>query len=767
MTVERLGIVYTPIECVDFIIYSIEDILREEFGTSITEENVHFLDPFTGTGTFVTRLLQSGLIKKEDMLRKYKNEIHCNELILLAYYIADVNIEAVFHEIMKPKKYECYDGICLTDTFQLNEHGDNDIFSQLFPENSERLQKQKKAPVRVIASNPPYSVGQKSANDDAQNLKYPKLDKRVSETYAGKTSAINKNSLYDSYIKAFRWASDRIRSLKEGGIVAFISNGAWLDGISQDGMRKCLQEEFTSIYVLNLRGNQRTSGEVSRKEGGKIFGSGARIPVAITFLVKNPKKKTPATIYYHDIGDYLTREQKLKIVHDSRSIKGVSWQQVYPNEKNDWINLRDGVFDTLLPLAPDSKFDIKAKSFFSMNSNGVKTQRDGWSYNSSEHTVKEAAKASIMFYNENVDALVRKEISEPNYNSEKISWTSAVLNDFKNGKKYNYEDCRIETSQYRPFFKQKLLWYDPLVERRYRMPLIYPRNDFENLTICLSGNGTKDFTCLMTNIITDVQFMFNGQCFPLYWFEERKNKQKSLFDDDSEEEYIKRDGITDWILKEVRSRYGGARNITKEMIFYYVYGILHSLDYRERFSADLKKSLPRIPIVENVNDFMDFYMYGKKLADLHLNYEKVEPYSGVTVIGDRKVTVETKRDAVTGGYIEETKDMSDYDYFRIVDKLRFKNKADKATIIYNDKITIENIPEKAYEYVVNGKSAIEWLIERCCVDWDKKSLLKNDINAWSREHHRPRYVLDLLLSVINVSVQTMDIVKLLPKVKFE
>ena len=288
----------------------------------MTNENVHILDPFTGTGTFITRLLQSGIIKKEDMLRKYKNEIHCNEIVLLAYYIADVNIEAVFHDIMKPEHYEMYDGICLTDTFQLNEHGDNDIFSQLFPENSERLKKQKNAPVRVIIGNPPYSIGQKSANDDAKNLNYPQVDSRISTTYARHSTATLGKSLYDSYVKAFRWASDRISQMKEGGIVAYISNGSWLDGNGQDGMRKCLQDEFTSIYVFNLRGNQRTSGELSRKEGGKIFGSGSRTPITITLLVKNPtKKQEKATIYYHDIGDYLTREQKLEIILKSATYR--------------------------------------------------------------------------------------------------------------------------------------------------------------------------------------------------------------------------------------------------------------------------------------------------------------------------------------------------------------------------------------------------------------------------------------------------------------
>lgn len=290
LTVEKLGIVYTPVECVDFIIHSVNDILKAEFNTSLTEQNVHILDPFVGTGTFITRLLQSGLIRPEDMERKYLNEIHCNEIVLLAYYIADVNIESVFHDITSRKTYLPYSGICLTDTFQLAEKKHNELFTEFFQDNSKRVKKQMSTHVRVIVGNPPYSIGQRSANDNAQNLSYPYLDNRVSETYAAESSANLTKSLYDTYVKAFRWASDRIPK-EEGGIVAFISNGAWLDGAGQDGMRRCLEEEFTSIYVLNLRGNQRTSGELSRKEGGKIFGSGSRTPIAITFLVKNPAKK--------------------------------------------------------------------------------------------------------------------------------------------------------------------------------------------------------------------------------------------------------------------------------------------------------------------------------------------------------------------------------------------------------------------------------------------------------------------------------------------
>ena len=735
-TVEKLGIVYTPVECVDFIIHSVEDILQSEFNTSLTNENVHILDPFTGTGTFITRLLQSGLIKKEDMLRKYKNEIHCNEIVLLAYYIADVNIESVFHDIMKPEHYENYDGICLTDTFQLNEHGDNDIFSQLFPENSERLKKQKNAPVRVIIGNPPYSIGQKSANDNAQNLNYPNLEKRIAETYTKYSSAGLSKSTYDSFVKAFRWASDRVEQIKDGGVIAFISNGTWLDGTSNDGMRKCLQDEFTSIYVLNLRGNQRTSGELSRKEGGKIFGSGSRTPITITFLVKNPIKQGKTKINYHDIGDYLTREQKLKLVKDFHSIDKVDWKEILPNDKHDWINLRDDQYDTLIPLIGEIKGE---KAVFMVNGPAIATGRDPWVNNYSINSLSRNVEGMIKTFNDETDNYQEavkdnqqlKVEDFVNSDTTKISWTRALRNYASKGKKLSFNADYLRNILYRPFTKSNLYYSPDLIESPGQCKDIFPA-DKERLIICVNGKGSnKEPSAIITDQYPDYQTQFNCQFFPLYWYEENKNRQKTLFDEETGEDYIRRDGITDWILKEVRSRYG-TREITKEMIFYYVYGLLHSEDYRQRFAADLKKSLPRIPIVERVEDFMDFYQYGKKLAELHLNYENVAPYPGVVVKGDRK----------------DTGAEEDYEYFHIWDKMRFKSKDDKSTIIYNGNITIENIPAKAYEYVVNGKSAIEWIVERYCVSRDKKSL-------------------DLLLSVINVSVQTVDIVKALPKLKFE
>lgn len=291
MMVERLGIVYTPTEVVDYIIHSVDAVLRKEFGRTLSDENLHILDPFTGTGTFITRLLQSGLINPKDLERKYEKEIHANEIVLLAYYIASVNIENVYHDLQpgNPDAYMPYNGICLTDTFQLGEtKSGEDLFSEMFAQNSRRVQEQQKAPLMVIMGNPPYSIGQRSANDNAQNQSYSILEERIEETYAKASNAGLNKSLYDAYIKAFRWSSDRLGN--NDGVIAFVSNGAWLDGNSTDGFRHCLEKEFSTIYVFNLRGNQRTSGELSRKEGGKIFGSGSRTPIAITLLVKKGKK---------------------------------------------------------------------------------------------------------------------------------------------------------------------------------------------------------------------------------------------------------------------------------------------------------------------------------------------------------------------------------------------------------------------------------------------------------------------------------------------
>jgi predicted helicase len=754
LTVEKLGIVYTPVECVDFIIHSVNDLLQQEFHKTLSDEHVHILDPFTGTGTFVTRLLQSGLIRPEDMERKYLQEIHCNEIVLLAYYIADVNIESVYHDLMHPDHYVNYDGICLTDTFQLSEPSHNLNFTEFFQENNERVEKLKHTPVRVIIGNPPYSVGQKSANDNAQNLSYPVTDARLARTYVAKTQATNKNALYDSYIRAFRWASDCIPD-EEGGVVAFISNGAWLDGNTHDGMRRCLEHEFSSIYVLNLRGNARTSGEMRRREGDGVFGEGSRTPIAITFLVKNPAKKgQTAQIYYHDIGDYLSREDKLKKVRTFGSIRKVDWQIITPNDKADWINQRDGVFDSLIPMFPEKKESMNSHSFFVTYSRGLATARDSWCYNSSSTSLESNLRMSIDFYNEQRKKLTKGEISDVVRDATKFSWARGQMNDVRKNTAYDFENGFCYVGLYRPFFKQHGYFSKEMNDMTYKLPTLFPTPDAENLVICVHGiGGSKDFSCLITDSIPDLQVLFNGQCFPYYFYNKKIKQEGTLFDGYGDDGYERHEALTGWILDAVRQRYRGAKNITKEHIFYYVYGLLHSPEYRERFADDLKKSLPRLPIVDRVEDFMALARAGRDLAALHLRYEQVPPAPEVSV-----------RDSAELGSDEYAHYAVEKMSFAKVRDAAGKLQPDKSRIVLNSHITVEGIPARAYDYVVNGKSAIEWLMERYAVTVDKDSLIKNDPNDWAREQHRPRYILDLLLSVINVSLQTMAIVDGLPHI---
>ena len=762
-TVEKLGIVYTPVEVVDFIIRSVGYILQREFGRSLSDENVHILDPFTGTGTFITRLLQSGLISREALERKYGREIHANEIVLMAYYIASVNIENVFHDLMGPdKEYQPFGGICLTDTFQLGEEAsDENLYSEQFPTNSRRVIEQKKRRITVIVGNPPYSIGQKSANDNAQNESYPTLESRIENTYVTQSEAALNKSAYDSYIKAFRWASDRLNE-KEGGVIGFVTNGAWLDANGLDGMRKCLAREFSAIYVFNLRGNQRTSGELSRKEGGKIFGSGSRTPIAITILVKKPKASDEAArIYYHDIGDYLSREDKLRIIRNMSDISNplMQWVTITPNEHGDWLNKRSEQFKLYTPLEPEKKFNLKAKSVFNTYAIGLASNRDTWVYNFSKQAVEKNMAAMIDFYNQQQQAYQKAVKSNPDLSVEnfidtnptKISWTVNLKKDIERKIPHTYKDD-IRYSMYRPFSKQRLYYDKPFIERIGLSPKLFPTPNHRNLVICVSGIGaSKDFSTLITDCIPDLQLQFNGQCFPLYWYDDSTADIADLFSAQQSEmdRYVRRDGVTDWILSTARKQYGS--RVTKEDIFYYVYGILHAPDYRTTFAADLKKSLPRLPLVESPDDFWTFSRAGRSLAELHLGYEHVEPYAGCHTVN----STTSDDDAIN---------------YR-VEKMRFgkldSKTADKRIIHYNAGITIENIPLEAYDYVVNGKSAIEWVMECYAVKTDPASRIENNPNDWCREHDDPKYIYNLLLRIITVSLETMKIVRSLPKLKLE
>lgn len=767
--VEKLGIVYTPVEVVDFIIHSVDDVLQKEFGRRISDENVHIMDPFTGTGTFVTRLLQSGLIDTKDLARKYATELHANEIVLLAYYIAAVNIENAYHDALafgldsKDIAYQSFEGICLTDTFQLGETGAEEaLFSEMFPQNSERVEAQKKAPIQVIMGNPPYSVGQRSANDNAQNQEYPKLDQRIANTYAARTDSTNKNSLYNSYIKAFRWSTDRLDKTN-GGMVAFVTDGGWIDNNSHDGFRKYLEEEFSSIYVFNLRGNARTQGALRQKEAGNVFGSGSRTPISITLLIKQPgnKKEIPATIYYHDIGDYLKREEKLTIVQGFGSVTNpeMPWTTITPDDHGDWLNQRNEGFDEFV-LIGDKKDKSNLGTFFTpIYGRGISTSRDFWCYNSSKEKIESNIRSTIKFYNQQRTEFHRAILVAPNliaknwinYDDTQFSWSANPISDLEKNREFRFHPESIVTGTYRPFFKQWFYYHRDLNERVYLMPKIFSLPYMDNRAIVISGLGAgKGFSTLISNSVSNLHFLDTSQCFPLYYYEKREKSAPTIFDEAGESEYIRRDGITDFILQKARRIYG--ERVSKEDIFYYVYGFLHHPGYRETFANDLKKTLPRLPLVDVPRDFWAFSKAGRALADLHLNYESVAPAEGVTVEGEHleMYRVEKmrfgKKEAIIDGKTKRVDDLS--------------------TIKYNSLVTISNIPARAYEYIVNGKSAIHWIMERYQIKTDKKSGIRNDPNDWAKEVGNDRYILDLLLSIIRVSVETVEIVEGLPEVEF-
>jgi predicted helicase len=748
---ERLGIVYTPVEVVDFIIHSVNHLLTQEFGQTLGSKGVHIIDPFTGTGTFITRLLQSGIISDEELAHKYQREIHANEIVLLAYYIAAINIEAVYHSIAGGE-YLPFGGICLTDTFQLHEK--EDLISRMFVDNSNRRNRQKNLDIRVVIGNPPYSVGQASANDNNQNVAYPDLDERIRKTYAERSKATNKNALYDSYIRAIRWASDRVGN---SGIIGFVTNAGFTEANTADGLRQCLAEEFSSIYVFHLRGNCRTSGEMRRKEKDNIFGLGSRAPVAVSLLVKNPDAQEHGQIFFHDIGDYLTREQKLAKIVEFGSVAGIAaadgWTPITPDVHGDWLRQRDDSFSQFIVMG--DKGGGASNTLFDNYSSGVKTQRDAWCYNSSKNSLATNMESMIEFYNLEIDRL-NSATEYANYDPSKISWSDNLKKDLAKKKRHLFDNKSLNPSIYRPFTKQWLYYNRQFNERVYQMPRIFPDATAENLVICVAGVGSRDFSLLMASKIPCLDNIEKGQCFPLYLYDEPAPEAKpDLFNREGTKagERERRDAITDEGLKYFQAAYP-SEDITKEDIFYYVYGLLHSPDYRERYADNLSKELPRIPCVKKTADFWHFNKAGRALAKLHTEYENIEMYPAT----------------IAGIDLHRHTETQDHSLYR-VEKMRYaktkidgKTRDDKTTLIYNDHITVSNIPPEAYTYIVNGKSALDWVVERQCVKTDKDSGITNDANLWATETmNNPRYHLELFLRVITVSIETMKIVNNLPK----
>lgn len=684
----------------------------------------------------------------------------------------------------------------LTDTFQMTEES-NTLDDEVFYDNTDRVRIQNALPIRVIVGNPPYSVGQTSANDNNQNEKYPTLDRRIAQTYVAKTAATNKNSLYDSYIRAFRWASDRI---KDKGIVCFVSNGGWVDGSSSNGFRRSLVEEFNSIYVFNLRGNALGTGEARKKEAGNVFGAGTRTSVSITMLVKNPESKEHGVVRYYDIGDYLSREDKLKLIREFAVNGDIGWTTIESDKYGDWLNQRDDSFYDFAPLGITKR--KPPYGLFTIWSAGLKTQRDPWAWGFSRTGVQDQMERLLTNMDGEIQA-AKVDGRKIEYDPTRFSWTRRMEDAAKKGERLVYNSAKVVLGSYRPFCKQ-WVYYDrvmnemtyqqprlfPLAacgrekaERTYQQPNIlsktlgkggaemtYQQDSFrclDNLVITVQGNEAVPFYTLIYDSIPNLTAHGGNQCFPLFWYEEKQvgmnlfsgngraasGDQTSLYGNEApcvERSYTRHDAITDETLKVFRDAYphafpnrykkDGGIELNKTDIFYYVYGILHSPEYRKRFESNLKKELPRIPLAA---DFARFSEAGRKLAHLHLDYEEIDPWASIVEDGDSVNPGRTVKMA-----------------FGKCKKDEGHPKGQDMTVLkVAENMTLRGIPLGAYEYVVNGRSAIGWLMDRYQVRKDKASGIINDPNDYSDD---PRYIVDLVERVVTVSMETIAIVNELP-----
>ena len=751
VTTKKLGIVYTPTEIVDFMIHSMNDLSVKFFDKSLGMKNVHILDPFSGTGTFISRLIQSDLIEKKNLLYKYKNELHANEIVLLAYYIANINIETAFQSIMTSNSYQSFDGMVLTDTFQLYEQ-DRDMIADLLPDNSNRRTKQKKSNIRIIMGNPPYSIGQNRENENAANISYPNLDFKIEKEYSDNSNARLKKGLYDNYIRAFRWASDR---LNDNGIIGFVTNGGWLEAIGMDGFRNSLAKEFCSIYAINLRGNKRTQGETAKKEGGPIFSQGSRNTICITFLVKNKSLQNESKIFYYDIGDYLTTKQKLEKINQLESIKTLiktdKLTLITPNKKNEWLNQSSKSFNNFKILG--SKDKLKEIKVFNHFSQGILTSRDSWCINHSKKELTKNIKRLIDNYNILLDKTKNDRIDNNNFhkfidsNLKNINWSANLKKLFLNKKKISFDKNKIRKIVYRPF-NFKWAYYDKdLNERRYQISKIYPESDSENTCISIMGLGeNKSFSTLITNLTPEFKTLYNGQHFPLFNYEnynfENENNE-NLFSS-SKEKLLKKENICSDFKSDIEKFY--KKKIKHEEIFYYIYGLLNSKEFIDKYQNNLNKELPRIPYVKSFNDFLNFSKIGKELANLLLNLE-----------GDYKTECKVN--------INENQKIDMVELYRVT-KMKHpivNGKKDLSKIIYNQHITVSNIPLSAYNFMINEKSLIHWIIDKQKISNDSESGIKDDANDYANETVKnPAYPLELLKKVIFISLESQKLIKSLP-----
>ncbi len=737
---EKLGIVYTPIEVVDFILRATNGILKKHFNTDFNDQNITIFDPFTGTGSFIARLLskENALISDEALKEKFQKNLFAFDIVLLSYYIALINITQAAQN--RDSSLKNFKNIALTDSLDyLEEKSDKGVFPLFadLKENQEIKTTMEKQNIRVIIGNPPYSAGAKSENDNNQNLSHPKLEKRVYEKYGKNSTAQNKNSTRDTLIHSIRMASDVV---KDRGVVGFVVNGSFIDSKSADGFRKCVAKEFSRLYALNLRGNARTSGEERKKEGDGIFDSGSRATVAIVFFVKD-KSVPNHTIFYYEVEDYLKREAKLNLLAGFENLESVPFKEIVPNDKGDWINQRNDDFEKLIPLKRDKKLKI-FNTIFDLNSNGVASGRDPWVYNFSPNALKQSVQTCIDTYNadlkrfneryreafkqrtakgiKSADRYKHLNDREITTDKTKIAWTRSLKKGFiKNENLPESNEERMRLSLYRPFNKQWLYWDKNLNEEQYQLPKIFPDKSAQNVVINTGVGNGKDFSALVSDFISDLSLISPNQAYPLYYYDDLGNRYNA---------------ISGYALNLFRRHYQDD-SIVEEEIFYYIYAIFHHKGYLEKYKNSLAKEAPRIALSE---DFKELSILGKELAELHLNYENGEMHTSV------------KHNLLESAEVEG--------YYDVV---KMTKKGD--CIIYNKNITITKIPQKAFDYVVNGKSAIDWVIERYSITKDKDSLIENNPNHYAGG----KYVFELLCRVIKLSEKSVDLIEKISEKRFE
>ncbi len=712
------GIVYTPQPIVDFMVKSVSHILTTEFGRSLSDTGVHIIDPFVGTGNFIVRLMQD--IQGTALEEKYRHELHCNEVMLLPYYIASLNIEQEFFQ--RTQTYLSFEGITLADTFELLEERQIKLFTQ---ENTERVERQKAADMFVVIGNPPYNMGQVNENDNNKNRKYETMDKMLKETYSQDSKATNKNALSDPYVKAILWASKRIG---EEGIVAFVTNNGFLDGIAFDGMRKHLWQDFDTIYILDLSGNVRKNPKLSGTTHN-VFG--IQVGVSINLFIKKNTDNSdsePAKIFYARVDEFWKKEQKYQFLDLKQHYQNIEWQQITPDSRHTWLT--EGLhteFDTFIPMGTKEAKAVKVTAvdvLFKTYGRGVVTCRDAWTYNFNTNILAENVTRMINTYNVEVARWMQRTDRKIKvddfvlYDNTKISWSEGLKRNLQRGKTTDYSEENVRTSLYRPFTRSKLYFDRMLTERVYVFPSIFPTPEveIENRVICVNGIGSnKPFHGLITDVIPSLGVLDANQSFPFYTYnEDGTNRQEN---------------ITDWALAEFRKHYGD-NTISKWDIFHYNYGILHHPEYREKYQANLKRDLPHIPFAP---DFWGFANAGAQLADIHVAYESQPKY-------DRLKYIETP-DMPIDWRVE-----------------RMKLSKDKTQLVYNDFLTIDGIPAETFNYRLGTRSALEWVIDRYRVKVDKRSGIVNDPNRADA----PRYIVDLVGRVISVSLQTVEIVAALP-----